>query len=268
MADFKTTWVFGLADSGWSETWYSTFSTIGLAEDFAVSAAPFRAALMGTPARLLAQRVSDVDIKGDSSFFDFNTVILPYQTLRSDTPWNTWLVRVNAGTLYRRAMHLHGVPDDWIKYDADGSQILPQALAIAVKQFENVVAGNFELRSLVKVPDAGYTLVTGLGADTDGFLTIAVGALTFTVGQTVTMKFWKGPDAKILNGTFTVKKAGVGTCSLSLLAVAVTNPAADFAGKVAIRGIIYPKVTTLELERFAAKRTGRAFFVAAGRRRA
>lgn len=111
MPAFKIDFLFRHALGGWSETYYTEETTIGSASINAFILAPLRGKLLGVGADLVAYRTSDVGISGDSEVTNNPTYTRLLPNAKSDTPWQTALVRLNATPIYRRHLALRGIPD-------------------------------------------------------------------------------------------------------------------------------------------------------------
>lgn len=266
MAVFKFTWIFNDYRQGWSESWYYTGSNIESSTVTSSSGATVRMRLIGKNVILEAARVSDVTIRGDSTFTPFAGV-QPVQAAVQDTAWNCWLCRVEAGALYRKSMYLRGCPDDWIAQEENGQFIQPQALRNAIGEFQDFAIGTLALRVAEKIPDASYIKITGITADPDGYIRFAAAATGAVLGDTVTVKSYQGPDRSILNGQHAVRAGDGASVTINTLFALLLDPLANVKGVIAKRNIIYPTVTRIRPLRPVKRSTGRAFFVPVGRRR-
>lgn len=108
---YRVNFLFKHPLGGWSETYFTEEPSITSASVNAFILAPLRGKLLGVGADLIAYRVSDEGVTGDSEVTNnpAYTRILP--SAASDTPWQTALCRLNATPIYRRHLALRGIPD-------------------------------------------------------------------------------------------------------------------------------------------------------------
>lgn len=130
---------FAQGPAGWSETWYFDFTgTLGDAlSAIALKYAIKRTALLGQGAFIRALRVSDDEVRGDSRLLTFaSEAEAPGEgvELPCGEPEDAYRVLIEAGTLHKRHVWLHGIPDDWITYKVGGTPNDP--VPEMVKRFE------------------------------------------------------------------------------------------------------------------------------------
>lgn len=111
MAFFRVNFLFKHPLGGWSETYFVQENSIDIAVVDAGLLAPLRGKLLGVGADLVAARISDEGISGDSEVINNPEYTRLLPTAISDTPWQTALCRINATSIYRRQLALRGIPD-------------------------------------------------------------------------------------------------------------------------------------------------------------
>lgn len=259
--------LFQFGARGWSEIYYVEKSSHVAASNTFDTLMDSRRNLLGLGCSIIATRVSDVDIPGDSLVREV-ALLPPSNNPVSDNPTNCWYTQIRSGNLYRRQLHLRGMPDDWLKMRDTGTGILDGTLNFQYGGFRaTIVANNFLMRVVLKggVADTGSD-VTGLAVNADGLLTITAGVLGVGPGDRVKMKGWTGPDAKELNLTFRVKSVAGNVVTTGFKVPPGFDLNANAGGKAFPRVKGWVGITDASLMRPASKRTGRAFFVPAGRR--
>jgi len=149
MPNFKCTYMFNdaAASFGWSETWYSKdVADYAAAETLAIGYFPVRQAVLVDRCKLLAVRISSVEVVHDS-LIKKPTDGTGDVTSTSDTvvqPWTALLSRNQATALYRGRTYFHGVLEDTFDSGRDYDATNAQATAwTALKAF---ILANFALR--------------------------------------------------------------------------------------------------------------------------
>lgn len=273
MATFLTTLIFNATKNGWSENWYWTGADHASAQAAALVLASARQKLLAQGVILEAVRTSDVAILGDSVIALAPAIPAAGKpALARDNASNAWLSRINAGALYRRQLWLRGIPDDWIEFNADGTPKPPPA-ALG-KVFDAYVLaltkGPFQLKVIDKGPGSPLTSILVVAADVPTGLTkVTANGHGLANFDFVRIKGAKGVNASLLNGVWQIQDVTANTFVIGL-------PAADLAtinyvtlsGKVQKRATTYVNVTSGVILRGGTRKTGRAFFVSPGRRRA
>lgn len=266
MPIFKGTFIFNQGRNGWSEVYYVDTDGYDNAKARFARLSRSRAGLLGKGTSIDGVRVSDESVLNDAYPVDVGDVVTFDAT--TDTPWNSIYVRAQAGALYRRQFHLRGVPDSWITIDpATGKGVIP---AVARQQF-NLWAADctsfapvLQLKVMTKTNDA--VKIAGNPVQDGVFTKFSVGAVPgLDAVPYVLLRKWKGPDRKILNRRWDVVKYEAPFVTLSLPWAYLREPTLDYNGFMLRRIPGFAPMTDLFLVRFAAKKTGRAFFVSAGK---
>lgn len=269
MPTYKGTILFNQSRHGWSESYYLEATGYAEATTRMNEIAGARAQLMGKGNSIDAIRISDESILNDALLINPGSDA-PTQDSATDTPWNAIYVRAQAGGQYRRQFHLRGVPDSWIVIDPDtGKATIP---AVAKHAFDKWRTAMINLTPVVKLKvhlkeGAGVVIIGPPTAAAGGVFTKfnVPGVPGLATTPYVLLRKWRGPDKRVLNRRYDVISYNDPDLVLSLPFAALSEPAANFGGMLLRRIPGYADMTTLSLLRLAAKKTGKAFFVAPGR---
>lgn len=273
MADFACTMIFGAGKQGWSETFYRNADTAEDALAVLDLLSKVRRLAVGKTALLEAFKVSNVAVRNDSLLEEKAWSMEAGNTVdtRRDVPGVSMLLRLEATALHRRMFHLRGVPDSWIRYNEDGSEFVHPSFTEFKTLFEAELATGWRMKVISKDPgDLAAVNVTGLEVVgvTKNF-TFTVNGVAPQVGDKVRVGGLEGTNVKQFQGTYRVNARP----SATTFTVAVPNYdgsvfSLDAAGTVSKVVVKYLGITDLDFIRFGTRRTGRAFFVPAGRRSA
>lgn len=265
------TMIFNAQKSGWSESWYLTKADVQAAIAAANTIASARSSLLGQYSFLEAVRVSDVEVLNDSAVTTFwSPKFDPTLGGERDTPWNSIYVRINAGTLYRRQMHMRGVPDFWIEWDGKLGDYTVAAPAFTnLNRFGTVLKAQGACiraadKSLANFP---YKVIQGITAPTAGGLEFTVPNHGFVIGDTVSFRKVTGIGLGNCKGRWIVTDSSTNTFRTATppdsASTIVVYRGGGFVRKVFMN---YFTITGVQYMRPTVKKTGRAFFVAPGRR--
>lgn len=281
MPTFKTDYIFSLGKQGWIETWYMTAGSARGALDAATGDKLLkRKGLLGKGATIEAVRVSDVAVWGDTLVKGYGPAAAVGKVdLMSDIPGASVLARVEAGPLYRRGWLVRGVPDDWLGVDPVSGMpgfADPGALSNALIAFAKAAATTpeFMLKVVLKAGRPRYNVknvepVGGLGSKLR-FTTTTPNGLG--IGQLVTVSRvrYEGSAAPgtVVNGRHYVSSAPA--ADQVEFEDVLADPSFNYIGGGTLHRyeLDYVDVTDIIPIRPGIRRTGRALFVPAGRRRA
>lgn len=267
---FKCTQIFALDANGWSETWYSQESTAQLAAEAFNATVAARARMLSRPATVQYVRVSDEAITGDALFASYEaTETIPDKTVESLPPDNVlsaWLCRFSVGGHSRRHLWLRGAPDEWVRFLPEGRRAPadPKLLQLFDQYVASLVANRIGLRVLspnaVKHPVS--TCIPHPGDLTAYQLVIAS---TAGLPQAGRIRLFGFPRATGLSGVRHYLRE-----DQTDLKVFPSKSPINFqyngAGVVQLAIWEHARVLSGQPMRFGGRKTGRRFFVTAGRR--
>lgn len=265
MADaMKVDFFFELGKYGWSEKWFNSgadhTTVLARAQNYLDARLP----LSPQAIRCTYVRVSDPKIKGDSR------IILPIAggskgqgSAVPDVPWNTVIVRVDAGPLYRRSLSVRGVADDQVYVDEQNRvQFNSGQTQAAWNKFrKELVDGNWAVRAITKVINPKK--IFHASTETP-ILCTTTEPHGLTSGDSVTISRAKGMT--YLNGRWTVNVKSATTFELNESAPNVLPLYQDNTA------IWYPHlhdyfdVDKAEVRKITSRDTGRPFDSSHGRR--
>jgi hypothetical protein len=276
---FKFTMLFNFGGSGFSESWYWTgaapISSVGLYSGPFKALADARNFLTAKRVRMIGLRLSDLANPRKTQVWVNSGASAGGHD--PDNPTNSWLVNVRGvGDVGNRSLFIRGLPDDLIVWDDPSQAFLPVGnLSTGITAYEKLLkTGNWALAVSQSKKAAGaaaqqVTLLTPNGSGGAVTLTFA-GAFTGT--GTLLVSGFRKPMG-FLNGTYLSGSGwnvGVGN-TINLLKRAIsTQLASTYVGGGYVRPQVLSSVgiQSLNLMFPRERRIGRAFFVAAGRRRA
>lgn len=272
MPDFQCSMLFNAQKQGWSENWWLTAATHAAAQTATLALAGARQLMLAKTVTIEAVRTSDTAVLGDSLVALAPSVPVggAAPALAKDNPGNAWLSRVNSGPQYRRQLWLRGAPDDWMVFDdVTGLAKIPDPLNKAFTAYMAVLTNKkFAIRALDKAQ--ARTIIQTFTPDAPSGL-IKVTAPTHGLNELdqVRIKGALGIGTKILNGVFRIQGRTADTflIPLPLAALAGVNYV-TLSARVQKRAYLLQTVTDGVILRPGLRKTGRAFFVPRGRRRA
>lgn len=273
---------------GWTDTVYMSGAPNieNALANFAVLANKRAACLSGGAgfARLNEIRVSDLSVLGDSLIKTRNSVgpIWDGSKGTSGYPTTCLLLRVIAGSLYRRAYMLAGIPDE---VEADGGLYVPGALpgfSGALTNFtnylKNIPAGPpfFCIRAFKKPPAAVSVAITSITLSIVpplGVATVTTGIVPhgLVTGDMVKISGVSWAGAKKPKGTYFVKF--ISATSFEINYVNSSGVVIPFVGTYLGGGLATKKesilvpITDVQIEKIRERRRGQVFGQPRGRRR-
>lgn len=271
MPAFKVNFFFKHILGGWSETYYAEDTNITSAAVDAGILAPLRAKLLGVGSELTTIRVSDETITGDSVVESNPAVARVLPTAISDTPWQTVLCSLQAGSIYRRNLAVRGIPD--LVYEP----VTPTEKTNRDLWFQslkndffarliNAVAGwreRVHLRSADNLSRKILQFTPGVGRYV---LTLNSALTAPTVGDF--LKITKIREFPSLAGEFPI--LAFTTVAPFTVDIAANNPTTfvyRHKAECRLQIIGYRQITTANFVRFGSHRVGRPFGEQVGRRR-
>lgn len=271
MATYKITFIFGADKQGWSELWYVDANDIQTAGLRGLEVASSRKGLLGTGSVLEAIRVSDEAIRNDS-LIQLTPPVAAGPGVGNairDTPGNAWLCRIQAGALYRRQLWLRGIPDSWIVWDQTLRKYeIPAILQARFDAFRDaLVAKTFRIRATEKSPTVNpLKPITAIAADPSGVWKMTSPVHGLANQDYVRISGTKGSNVKQFRGIWQIFGVTADTFFIPLVVVPTSPVWYIGGGMVQRRTTSYKVIDGGTLLRPALRRTGRAFFVPAGRR--
>lgn len=267
---------------GWSETFYSTVSSLDNALTDGIALADKRAAMLGKfdaqdgagLSRINQVRVSDVDILGDSLIKtrDDRGNLWDGALGSSDYPSTALLVRLMSGAKVRRMHMLSGIPDalctqggkfvsrpDFAAAFAAWFAYLKKAPPYLIRSIDKDPALTKKITNIVLAPGpdpvAGTPIITTAGAH----------GLNDNDRVRIRGVKWHDPDTgTTIKGLYTV--AVVSTTSFSLKHTVVAGDY-DRGGSMTKQQYNYVPIDGYVIERMATRRRGRVFGLPRGQRR-
>jgi hypothetical protein len=271
MPAWKCTTLFEAKNQGWSETWYlNTSLTATQVMDKLRLICPSRAKLLGFGCSIIALRVSDDAVRGDSELYVPAPGEFPPFAVVRDNPTNAIYCKVTSGQLYRRQLWLRGVPDVWIAWDNTlGTYTVDPLFNTNLGIFKlALINEGFQLRALNKNLNINnQRAIIDIVDGPAGFTTYNVPAHGYTVGQEIRIANVVDRLLKPLQGTTRVKSVG-GVAEFTTYQPWRAYYADQYTGsaKVITRYLDYPVITNVVYVRPGSRRVGRTFFAPRGRR--
>jgi hypothetical protein len=269
MPIFKATWFFIAGSNGWTESFYFNKENYPQVAVAARIVSDQRVKLLGSNAKIDVIRTSDIAVRGDAEFVAGFTQV-PSSGVNAgprDAPWNTWVCRMQASPLYRRAFHVRGLVDAWIVIDAATGFATPTVV------FQQRIASF--LQALI-LTGASLKVVSKAAADVGDWdinaMAFAGGKLTVTApGHTLavrdSVRITKGRyagGADVVKGVYKVTAVAVNT--FEVVKDLAGGPVPVYLGEATAqrRRTVFAAIDELLIERLAWRKTGRVFFVARG----
>lgn len=270
VANYKGTFFFSAGNNGWTESFY--FQSISYEEvrPLVRSIATQRVKLMGKFVKIEAIRVSDEAVRGDAEYVTNFTQVPSFGVVAGDrdTPWNVWECRMQSGQFYRRGFPLRGVPDAWLTIDpAVGFFLPPEEMKMRINTFLNALnTRGARLKVISKVPAVvGNWLIDSM--------VFAAGRISITapghgLAPKDSVRISKGKyvgDIDIVQGVYKVQTVAGNT--FTVVKDLGTLGAPGYLGEATAqkRATDYVLIDDLAAQRPGWRKTGRAFFVQAGR---
>lgn len=115
MVMLRTTWFFKVNNYGWTENFHHSSVDTNIVQARVETLAPFRKALLGTNAQLVAVRISDDDVFRDSVFLQNPPIFGPGTYPGTcDPAFTSLLTRWDASNVTRKNLYLRGIADDLV----------------------------------------------------------------------------------------------------------------------------------------------------------
>jgi hypothetical protein len=276
MATFKIDFIFNQGSGGFSESWYLTTNDHTSAFQAVDTVSRERALCLANSVIWEAVRVSDTDVLGDSLVSaDYDSI--PTTALPGDVNAVGALIITNATALYRRPFILRGMPDNFVQRDAATDELVLTGPAFdAINDYmDALIASHFQLRVRPKTGvNSVYKPVVTVAKNVTNpdYTTLTVPGLGGTILQADRIQLTGfRRTARALNGIFTAQEADVdGLFNINLNYVGrLSHVSASDLVKGKARKLIYEykDVDDYEATTPRTRKSGRAFFVPAGRSR-
>lgn len=260
----KVTFFFECGKYGWSETIYSSSSTVDGAKALALLLMPKRTAILTSPCTMIGIRCSNDDPPLDSLFHvpspaDGAGRLWPGQ---SDIP-NTCLdLRMESGALHRRAYQLRGIPDDMVK--AGGELDIDPTYRGVLTQWRNMLTNTLWGMRIRNAPGSAVDILTMIN-ENDGRSVLVTTALPHGLVFNDLVYISGRSNVKGFNGTWRVRVTGATTFQ-----ILSSRPTGNLFFNLKVRKLTYTFAAFTEaiIERASHRITGRPFGAPVGRRRA
>jgi len=271
MANWKVTYIFNAAAQGWTETFYTTNISANNVGEPAGRLGGLRMLMLGTGANLVAFRISDDAVQGDSTLVRIppaDNVALNVGGTR-DFQDTAALGDCYAGDLYRRQLWLRGIPDAWTTYNPTNQQWTPHAVFMqAFNQLAALlVTDPWALKGINKDPVTSKpSIINNVTIDGSRFVFATVAAHGYAVGNTVKVSRVKAINSQYINKTFKIEAVTGTTFSVPHGLTIQTGILYQSGGVAKLLVPTFPKITMAQYNTISGHKTGRAFFVRRGRR--
>jgi hypothetical protein len=282
----KINWFFELGKYGWSTVWYmiqagtTSNSSASLALQAVAPMSDLYAAILHPAAALIARRASDESLFGDSAV---NFTVFPGTapvglTADADLSPVAALYRgIDTSRTYRRSVWFHGLPDSWGHLGEPTSVMIEatdQAKAVNAWVQQAALIGLGMLVVNKAVPPASVFTIKNFAASTlAGYTTVTMDANAYTEGTSVQIQHARWTHPELLpknfkpNGVWTITNPTATTFDIPMSFPTLSLQSVyTGTGQVHARTLLFAPLANLIWERYATRRTGRAFFVPRGRR--
>lgn len=151
--------------TGWSESYYQTASDLKTALTSFEEVCRLRALCLGKEADLVAYRVSNVLVRGDSQIAYPAVGKFKTSELEMDSPWQAFLWRLQSGDLYRSMHMFRGIPDTAMQPDEKDHMDIRKAFQLMIATLKEqkytiqITPRGIELPA-VKIVNAVFTFAT------------------------------------------------------------------------------------------------------------
>lgn len=277
---FKFSMLFNFQGQGFSESWYTATGTMvnsrNELDPLFQALAASRDLLTAKYVNLIGLRLSDLSNPRNTSTYIYNPTVTAGAA--PDTVTNSYLVNVRgANNKGNRSLFIRGLPDDAIQWNETARAFVP--VGVMTKNFANyggiLTNGSWLLRyvtPVVKPYAPGQEINSITPSPTQNAVLIGTsGAMTSQNGPLIVAGFKKPLSS--LNGTY-IFGSGYSTsggAAVNLLGRGITpQQAATYvvnSASVRPQQFNFVAVSKITIEFPRERRTGRAFFVPAGRRR-
>jgi hypothetical protein len=260
--------------NGWSENFYVDRADYNAALLDLAGLASARAAFLAQGYRVIASRVSDVGVRGDSAL-DFPTYTPAGDSLdnRPDSPWAAAQFKISHANLYRRFFMMRGFKDSTLTYDGAGELIQTAIITNALTALNSKLVNTaFRLRCVDKEPpNANPIQVISLTANGAGWTVCTMNPLGVTAPGEIRLAGFNPDDPRdkrFVNRSWKVIKVEPGSCTINLPFDQIIDPSSVGGGFLIRKVIVYKPITAVSFYGKGHHDTGRGFFVSRGRRRA
>lgn len=250
--------------TGWSESYYQVASSLTTALTSFEEICRLRALCLGKDADLVAYRVSNVLIRGDSQIAYPAVGKFKTSELDMDSPWQSFLWRLQSGDLYRSMHHFRGIPDTAMQPGEKDHMDIRKAFGIMIQSLKDqkysiqITPRGIDLPA-VKIVTAIFTFATST-VDVQ-----TVGAHGLLATNKVRIRGTSCTNDVILNGTYQVLTVTDAT-HFSIHKPGFPN------GTIYIKGgdtqkisVGYANIDSNVFVRLSHKKTGRAYGSTRGR---
>lgn len=268
MPEYKCTFFFELAKYGWSETWFRQEATPDAALASSKVLAAQRASLLASPAQLSAVRISDESIQRDSLFFEWTGNALEGGNTfgNSDIPNTAALLRIEAGSLYRRNLYLRGIPDSFVT--EPNGLVLDPAWNKNFQGYRSLLINSqWHLKAIQKTPPPPTQFITGAARGANGTWTVTLQNQLPGISNGSRIRISKTQGVPRLNGYWLVYPDPLGAALIYLLNSGGIYGNWTGGGYAALLSPSYNPVTNVIVERATHRITGRPFDEPRGQRR-
>lgn len=274
---FATLFEFG--DVGWSEEWWSSVTTYSQLATIARNYAVMRNGQTAEGVNVIGSRLTDTSVPRSGYVETYPDIVSTGAISTAAANMSEgWLVRLrSAGNTMKRNFYLRGGRSPQIVTPVVNDNFTPSPLAVAAKDqlVAFCVANSVGVRTAggLNTPGNSKVKVQSLAVSTQGYLNIAgtgIGALVVDPTLPIIVSGLKGPAATF-NRTYGGQeyvRVDADTIQIQRSAsTAQVLPVYAFGGYVRRPTYNFAVLTQGQLEYYADKNTGRAFFVPRGRRR-
>ena len=272
MGVFQCSTLFRWGDQGWSEQHFVTASDSSAALALLDKTSIPRDNMLGDQSVIVAIRVSDIAIRGDSLVTNYaRGTFVPGGSgdFQSDVPWTAWHCRLEGTDMHRRSWFSRGMPDKWW---VNPSGVSPETLTppadflTAFTKWFNVLRGNgFGILGQDKSGNPIRNVVSVVKDDPSGLMRLTLdGAIVTQTGKYI--RVYGGKSIPGLGGKQRVAAVPGPTQVIISRAMPTSFYYGFDATATALAPIVIPYTRGIVLN-IAKKSVGRAFFALRGRRR-
>lgn len=272
MPNYKVTFLFNQEERGFSETYYRTGPNSQDAMTKAIALGTTRADKMAKDIDFRAIRVQDEAEFGDSDIY-VESRGFPKNTLSGDITAAGVLIRVQAGSTFRRSLVLRGLPDDYFLRNAVTGDLepTPNCKNYVETYGDALRTGGWQLRVTMEdgaTPAPADIVSLSRLADNKGVTMVeCASALEYSAGDECVIRGCRG-KARSLNGNRVIVSNGaVGKVAVKWPFGRIERFDTDEIAGASIKGLDYDyvQISGVRLIDVRTRQTGRAFFQPAGK---
>lgn len=278
MAKFKIDLLMNLQKHGWSETYWREAADVNSAGTIALNLATVRTPLCSIVTRVDGWRITPYDDSGLRNGRGLVQDATPFgiqgaQPAARDQEDVAVLVKMSDGTNnYRKNLWLRGLPDSSTEFFLNGNPNFTPAFNNVFQAFANYIKGNSFLIRTFDLTDANpaIEILQLQFAETTGQLRLLLSAplVGGVAGKRLKISGYRGPFSSRVNGLTKITAVETGN------AYVTDRYSCEFKGqsgsgngaRARIEKYLFPGIVNMAAQRFTSHQTGRAFFVAPGRR--